>query len=305
MKIQKIKTTTLRNVGKVVLWVLVAFLILCGIKTIISQSKESQLEGMITKYQESEEMREKTKIGATAFAESFVYEYYTFTGELNSDYMDRVGRYLAKGLDVKNPNAGGTAAETISAQTLNVTFEGEDQLQLDVDILAKVKYTPKTGSSAGITICKDLYLKVPVVASKKSKEGSYAIESLPMMIPAYDKAEAASVEGYAGTEIDKAAKDEIKIVLESFFKAYYEGSDSEVSYYTSEDSNVKKSISGDLSFSKIDRISATLDEASGEFLSDVVLTIVDHGQPLQQRIFLRLEKEKDKYYIEKMSTRTI
>lgn len=302
MKLMKIKTTGLRKIGKVTLWVLVVFLILCGIKTVLSQSSEGKLQSMLSKSQTSAQLREKTKIGATAFAESFIYDYYTFSGQLNSNYSDRVKSYLAKGLEVKNPSAGETAAETISARTINVKFDSKDVTRLDVDILAKIKYTQLMGEKAGTNSESNIYIRVPVATQNGDR---FAIESLPMIIPSYDKAAAENAEGYSIAEVDRDTKDEIQVVLESFFKAYYEGTDNEVSYYVSGDSNIKKSLAGLITFNKIDQISVVMDEQNGGYLSDVLLTVTDHGQPLQQRLFLKLEKEKGKYYIQKISTRTI
>lgn len=306
MKIQKIKTTGLRTAGKIILWALVIFLILCGTKSILSASNEDQLKEIIRDYQESTQLREETRTGATAFAESFIYEYYTYTGQLNSDYAERVGAYFASGVDIKNVNATATAAETVSAQTVNISFISDTQM--DVDIWAKVKYTSLMGESAGKITEQDVYLRVPVIAEnmKLGKGGNYAVGSLPMIIPSYEKAKVENFKGYPGTEIPKESKDEIKIVLESFFKAYYEGTDSEVSYYVTDSSNIKKSLSGMFVFHRIEQMSIVQDKSisTSEYLAEVDLTVLDHGQPIAQRMFLTIEKVKKKYYIKKIATST-
>lgn len=305
MKINRIKTTYLRNFGKILLWILVIFLLFCGVKSILSQGEDDVLENMISDYQSESKIIEQTKIGGSAFAESFVYEYFTYNGQLNSDYLDRVNRYVASGVDIKNPNSGVTEAEAISAQTINVHFINEKQM--DIDILSKIRYTALGGASPGEVSEQDIYLRVPVIAEnvKKGKGGNYAIGSLPMIIPSNEKAEARSISGYAGTEVNKDYKDELKVVLESFFKTYYEGTESEISYYVSEGANIKNSLASAFIFEKINQISATTDEKTGEVLVETKISIIDHGQPIDQRLFLRVEEIKDKFYIKMISTRPL
>lgn len=295
VKTNKITSTVGRKVLRVVLWTLVAFLLVKGVGSILRPDNVEQLQDVVNNYKESEELREDARNRATSFAQAFANEYYTFTGDMNSDYGTRVGRYLAKGVTIKEPIDHTVAATVLQANTMQITFFGDRHL--DADVHLKVQYAPAEGTP----FQKDVNIKVPLVLDGDK----LAVESLPCIIPTTPAAETDGVESYkeepetTGNE----AKD-IKETLNSFFPVYFTGNANELSYYVTPDSKIKLGINQTVDFIKIDAISTYHSkEDTKRYNADVFLTVSDSGQSLQERLFISLEKQGDKYYIQDIGMR--
>jgi len=293
-RLMQIKTTGVRTIGKVLLWILVIFLLFKGAVSILDNKSLSEMVKSIETYRIAAEQRDEARSGAAAFAVNFIYEYYSFDGAANSDYQDRTGAYLAGSLDIQKPAGSGIATEVLSANAVKISFASKNRM--DVDISAKIRYTSLTG---GAILSKNLKIRVPV----GYQDGKYAVDASPMLIPKEDAADIMQAEGYSGTEISSAEKDEIKQVLESFFKTYYEGSDQEVSYYVSDQSKIKHGLNGAVTFNKLNTISAYYLAESKEYLVSATLTVNDNGEEIRQNMYLYLIKGEDKYYINQISTR--
>ena len=296
-RLMQITTTGLRKVGKVLLWVLVCFLLLKGALGILDNKSQDELVKTIDGYKTAAEQRDAARSGAAAFAENFVYEYYSFDGHTNSEYADKLSRYLAKSMDIAKPVGSGTATEVLSAKTVKISFASEDRL--DVDVSTKVRYTGDVNSSGGAISDKDLNIRVPVAY----KDGKYAVDAMPIFIPNEDAADIEGAEGYGGTEVSQNEEKEIKQVLESFLKTYYEGSDQEVSYYVSDKSKIDHGLSGAFTFNGVKRISAYYLKGSNEYLVDAAVSVIDGGQEIEQDMYIYLTKGDSKYFINEITTR--
>lgn len=272
--VKKIKTDRLMKVGRIVLWAVILFLLLRGIGSIVSPGSEARLEGIVADYQEVADLRERVQMEAAAFAEGFAREYYTFTGKMNSDYEQRLSRYIAKNVEVKAPAAGKVSAQLRQVSATGIHYISKSEF--DVDVHAVVEYMPLTEESQGVI--KDLYLRVPVAADKK---GQYAVVSLPTYISAEKIGSVEPVLSYTGEQVQSKQIQKIRDTLNSFFAAYYGGSDTEVSYYLASGSDVKAGIGGAVEYQKIDYISVYKDGGSGEYLVDVTITVADEQQPMQ------------------------
>lgn len=297
IKEKKIETIGIRLVGKVILWLLVLFLIICGVRSILSASSEEQLMGMVENYSETMDRREALLTGATTFAENYVTEYYTYSGQFNTDYVNRVSKFTAKNLTVKDHTAGKTAAKVLSCKAYHVGFVNDKQL--DIDLTTKVQYTSLEDNSVSTS---ELSLRIPVSIDEA---GAFAVTSTPLIIPAKEMSEELKVEStYEGTTVSSNEKSEIQTVLESFFKTYCEGTDNEVEYYVSEDCNVRQSLQGVVSFQKIEMVSVVVAEGQENlYYADVTFSVLDRGEPFEIRTFLHLTKEGSRYYISQMLTR--
>lgn len=296
--VERIHTDCLMKIGRIVLWVVVLFLLLKGAVSIFAPSSESRLENIVTDYQQGAQLRERNQIQAAAFAESFAYEYYTFSGKMNSDFESRVAGYLAKNLELKAPVAGQVATKVKLSTATEIHYLSD--LEMDVDVHLAVSYIPFTDGS--IATQKNIYLRVPVTTNKK---GGYAVASLPAYIPEIKAAAIDPVQSYSGEQVPTKQVQSIKETLNSFFTAYYEGTKTELSYYLSSGSNVSAGIGGTVSYKKIDYISAYRDQETKEYLVDATITVLDQLQPMQQRLFLRLQAAKGRYYIKDINTRPI
>lgn len=303
VRLMKIKTTGLQRVGKVLLWSLVAFLILKGVASLLDNRSQEDLQQTIDDYRTAAEQRETVSAGAAAFAENFVYEYYSFDGRSNQDYTERVGRYLAGALSIPKPMGSGVLAEVLSAKTTKISFAFSDEKRMDVDVSAKVRYS-STGDatlsgSAILASDKDLNLRIPVAW----QDGKYAVDAMPLFIPPDDAAEIARTPGYSGTEVTLKEKEEMRQMLTSFFKTYCEGSDQEVSYYISPNSEIRHGLNGVVAFSSLKWLTVYYLEAENEYLANVSISVIDNGQELSQEMYLTLIKQGSKYFVDNITAR--
>ena len=296
-RLMTIKTTGLRKIGKVILWTFVIFLLFKGVVSILDNKSQAQMLKAIDDYRSAAEQREAARSGAAAFAENFVYEYYSFDGRQNTEYANRIGTYLASAVNISAPVGNSAAMEVLSTKTTKIGFVGETRM--DVDVSAKVRYIAAADTSGGAIQDKDLLIRVPVAY----KDGRYAIDAAPLFIPKEDAAVVEGAKVYTGTEASQVQKQELRQVLESFLKTYYEGSDQDVSYYVSENSTVKHGLDGAFTYGGIKRMSAYLLEENGKYLANVAVTVTDNGIEIEQDMYIYLSKESGKIYIDEISTR--
>lgn len=296
-RLMTIKTTQLRKIGKVLLWTLVIFLLFKGVVSILDNKSQDEMLKAIDDYRSSAEQRETMRSGAAAFAENFVYEYYSFEGQQNTAYTDQLGKYLAGSVNISKPMGNSAATEVLSAKTMKLSFVGETRM--DVDVSAKVRYTATENTSGEAINDKDLIVRVPVAY----KDGKYAVDAAPLFIPKEDAADVKGAESYTGTEASQEEKQELRQVLESFLKTYYEGSDQDVSYYVSRDSTVRHGLCGAFTYGGIKRMSAYDLDQNGKYLANVAVTVTDNGQEIEQDMYIYLSKEGGKIYIDEISTR--
>ncbi len=297
-KMSVIKTDRIMKIGRIILWAVILFLLVRGIASILAPKDVVKLEQIVTEYRADSTQREAVQIGAAAFAEDFAYEYYTFSGKFNSDYEQRVKRYLAKNLDIKSPVAGIYQTSVILSSAKEITYESE--VDFDVDLHLQVVYMPLI--EGGEKSQKDIYIRVPITTDKK---GNYAVTSLPIYIPQVKAAKISSVDTYKGVQVENKEVKKIKETLESFFTAYYDGTSNEISYYLTPDSNIKEVAAGMVNFEKLDYATVSKDEVTNEYLVDTTLTVLDNNQPMKQRLFLRAVYSKKHYYIKSINTRPI
>lgn len=297
VRLMKIKTTGLRKIGKVLLWTLVIFLIFRGVVSILDNKSQDEMVKTIDDYRSQAEQRETVRSGAAAFAENFVYEYYSFDGKGGTDYTNRIGRYLASSVNISKPMGGSAATMVLSAKTTKISLASEDRM--DVDVSAKVRYTAIENTSGGAIQDKDLNIRVPVAY----KDEKYAVDAAPIFIPEEDVADVEGAKAYTGTEVSQQEKQELRQVLESFLTTYYEGNDQEVSYYISTDSPIKHGLNGAFTFGGLKRMSAYNLEESGKYLVNTTVSVTDNGQEIVQDMYIYLSEEGDKIYINQITTR--
>ena len=195
----------------------------------------------------------------------------------------------------------GASAEVLSAKATRIGFA--DETRMDVDVSVKVRYgssgETEPSDSTIVTKNKDLNIRVPVVW----QDGKYAVDAMPLLIPGEDAADVSMAQGYSGTEVSMKEKEEIKQMLESFFKTYCEGSDQDVSYYLTADSEITHGLNGVVTFSNLKWVSAYYLEVENEYLANASIKINDNGREISQEMYLTLIKQANKYYIKTISVR--
>lgn len=298
VKVKALKTDTAMKVGRIILWAVILFLLARGIISILQPRSDVLVQGMITEFQEDAEQWEKVQIEAAAFAEGFATEYYTCLGSYDKEYMKRLKPYVAKNSDIKAPIGSSYATSVVSAKTQRIGYLDSDNY--DVDVHLKVKYTPLNESIVAKT--KEIYIRVPVSTDGK---GNYAVTSIPMYIPVEVAGTISSVGTYTGNTVENKVKSSIKETLSSFFPVYFSGSANEISYFVTEDSDIKRTAAGMVEFGSLNSAVIVQDPETGEYLVDAELIVKDDGTDMRQRLFLRMTYEKKHYYVKEINTRPI
>ncbi len=175
MKLNKIKSTTPKKVAAILLWIVVIFLLIKGVQSILSMGQAQQVRTMVQSNKQQIEQTYQKQVGAAAFAEGFVWEYYTFSGKPGDDYNTRIKKYLSNQVEIKPLRANVSTMEVIKARASEVIFSAGDYV--DVDVVAKIRYTPLS-SDAAISE-KDICLRVPIFYT----DGQFVVYDLPVIIP--------------------------------------------------------------------------------------------------------------------------
>lgn len=271
---------------RTLLWIIIVFIFLRGVTSIINDNsidkQRENLENYMRELSDNEEVKNK----AIGFAENFVQEYFTCTGEKNSDYEYRVNQYLAQGLHINIPDIEVTALQVNAA---NITFVGDNRT--DVDIVAIIDFA---GSR------KTLSIKVPVAMSN----GMCVVDNLPQIIPMQEKASALKeYSNLNGSEVSDNVKSDLETVLSNFYKTYYEGNSSELSYYVTEDFPFEYGLQGSVEFIELESLRAFYDADKNEYNVKTAVSILVGGMELNQTIYLKIVSVDGRYYIKTISTR--
>jgi hypothetical protein len=304
----KIQTITFQRIGKILLWTLVLFLILRGIGSLFKEDQTEAVKQVINDFISSRKYKEKVEFEATAFAKAFAIEYITYDGSNPDDYKNRLKQYAPGYLD----NFGiivraGMKAQGIGAEALRLDWKSKNQLNIDVKV--KVMYTHKIqtdgmnfgepGPTETVSIS-DTYLRIPVV----EKEGKYLVEDYPAFIAGPDKADV-DFNYFSGKEVDLNLSKEVVGVLQNFFKTYYGGNSSEISYYMLDSKNQIKGLGGRYELSEINNVNVYNTDKENQYFALVTLTIKDsvNKQDIPQRFHVNVIQKDGRFYIENFDVR--
>ena len=294
----KIKTVMFQSIGRVILWTLIIFLFLRGVGTLFVSSETGEAQRLINQFIDEKGYKERVELEAASFAEGFAIEYFTY--ERGGDYEERLLRYLPSSISLGSPGHGKIRA--LNSRGYSVEwFSGN---QLNVSVAVKVLYEiqlqenneTKTQSKED-----EVYIVVPVM----ELEGKYIVEDHPSIVPAPTKAEVSTI-FYSGAGPDSAVVNEIKEVLESFFKTYYSGSPGEISYYMHENKRVS-GLEGRYQLNRLENVRVYDIGIQDEHLVIAELTITDSmsGILYKQGYHIQLIKVNNRYYIKDFSVRTV
>ncbi len=288
MKIAKIRSTKLRTAGKILLWIMISFIAVKGAVDIVMGNTITKQQQALEIYMEEISTEEQIKTGAMSFAEEFSREYLTFDGELGSDYETRLAGYTSNDLRIESPDKG-AAVSVIAANAVSITFV--DKQHVDVTVAVETKIGQRINK---------LDIMVPVA----TKGGLYVVDEYPQIVPKAETADiSASQISIEGTEVSNAERDDLEPIVESFLKTYYGGSESELMYFLTQDSKVKRGIEGTVKFDAIDSFRAIYSTAEDVYVIDVKIKVQNSGVLLPQHLYLQAEQEGDRYYIMDIRTR--
>lgn len=287
IKLSKIKTTQLRTVIKILLWIMITAVFVKGAADIILGNTITRQREELEAYMISVNEEQELKNGTMAFAEEFVREYMSFDGDFSGDYETRISAYTAEGLTIEPPDEGKTI-RTIAVNAVDVEIVRNDWV--NVVVAAEIQFDKR------ISKCS---LKVPVTA----KNGKYAVVEYPQFIAAMEVADAkAAIARIEGSEVSIDESNQIESVMESFFKVYYGGEESELMYYVEEGRGIAV-VKGSTEFREIESLQAFYSAEKDIYQIDVRLKVENSGVVLAQHLYLTAKKEGGRFYIRKIDTR--
>jgi len=294
----KIKTVIFQKIGRVILWTLIIFLFLRGVGTLFVNSETGEAQRLINQFIEDKGYKERVELEATAFAEGFAMEYFTY--ERGGDYEERLLKYLPSSISIGNPGYGKIKA--LSARGYGL--EWYSNTQINVSVAVRVLYdiqTQENNETRTQQREEEIFIMVPVM----ELEGKYIVEDHPGILPAPSKAEV-STAFFSGAGPDAATVNEVKEVLESFFKTYYSGTPGEISYYMYENKRIK-GLEKRYSFNRLDSVRVFDTGTQEDYLVISELTISDSisGISYKQGYHIQLTKVNNRYYIKEFNVRTV
>lgn len=288
VEVEKIPKFYMRKVGMIFLWIILTFIFLRGVIAIFTSISPSDQKRMLDEYTTSLQSEENIRTEVTAFAESFVRDYFTYDGASKEAYEMRLADYMASGLLISAPENIVMTTNYVSA--IGVNFESENDI--DVDITATVNYTDST---------KNVIVRVPI---EVDKNGKLAIVNLPQFIPKSDKSDAIAAyqKNLPGREVTKEELSDIQTNLESFFKTYFEGNRNELSYYVTKDFPYENGLEGTVKFATISTLRVSFDDSTSKYYAVANLDVIDNERTIEQTVYLTLKKT-DRFYVEDIATR--
>lgn len=305
-KVFKLKTTAFQKVGRIIFWTFFIFLLLRGIGTLFNTDETSKAEDVVKGFEQTISKRSKIEYEASAYAESFAYEFMTYDPYDLSGYRERLSSYLPAYLGDIGPNTD-TNTKTAVLSTKAYEFEWISESQINVKVWLKVRYDTNENIEDKAQIStkyKAIGLKVPVAFIDEK----YAVEDYPAFISVPDKADI-NHDIYTAYTAEKREADEIKEVLNSFFKVYYSGSSGEISYYM-ENSKSIKGLESTFMYNRLGTISVFADNTKDSqmetytALAEIYITDPDSDLEMKQKYNIRLINDGKRYYISNFDVRT-
>lgn len=309
--ISKIKTNRLSKIGRAVFWTFFIFLILRGIGSLFPTDETISAQDIIADYKESRIYKDRVEFEATSFAESFTSEFMTYESEDMNDYRNRLSSFLPAYLsDLGVRFQDNTKAQVIESNAYDIEWVSDNQLNIKVWLKVNYELQEKIEKEDGsfdintITKLNTINLKVPVA----EKEGLYVIEDYPAFISNIDKAET-EYKWHSGYTADKKKTEEIKTILNSFFKVYYSGSSEEISYYI-EGSMRIKGLEDRIKYIELGNVSVYEDEDKDSqneryiAIAEVYVLDSESNMEVRQKYHIRLVYNDNRYYISDFDIRT-
>ncbi len=313
-KAEKLKTALPQTVGRVILWIMVAFLLLRGIGSILRPDPVKAINSQVTEFKDALDREFRVASEASAFAEGFAREYLTYKGGDGEEYKRRLAAYapsrvVSASIDLSNNDRASRVTDT---QTVEVQWHSDSQVNILVQ--AKVVYTisqavagePEVPEAVLAAVTQvdikedNIYIKIPVYTDGRR----YVVEDLPVFVPRLEKAEVQYTR-HSGTAAGEEEAAAINEMLKNFFRTYYEGSDSELTYYMSDPGAGVKGMGGKFKFKGINEVLVYEDSSAGGYIALAEVLVADPNtlQEIRQGYHINIMKKDSRFYIAGFDTR--
>lgn len=313
---QAIKTKFFRNIMKLIVWVLIAFVFYKGVMTIIKGDRTSAMEDDFLETAESQKLTELTRTEAISFAEDFAEEYMTFYLN-NEEYNERLKEYsnLEFKIDQKN---------FMEVMYLNTTkYKWIDRDLIFVDCKVKVNYisNKKSSDTDGIynnefqknnndvnedennddlknSNLQTINLRIPVSIRK----GKYIIESYPTFIGTREKASGDNNSSIPGEILENSKeKEKITNVISNFLSAYCEGNETDMEYFMLNQKNLN-GLDSEFEVKNLIDENLVIKKYDDDYFVKVNYLLTDSKNEFMQSMEFELVYKDEKYLIKRFDT---
>lgn len=283
----ELKKDTVQKFFRFIFWFLLIFIVFKSIVGSLVVKKEEFVMPEIKLDQQ----------GPASTAASFVKEYLTYerliTSEQDKDYRDRVYTF---GLEnIKFPSLSNVKENSKAVNVFVFDIEKINENQYDILIKADVEYY-----SDSVRKKNSIYLMVPVA----EKDGRYAVEDTPVIVPPPEKADINYVKYSQGEELYITEANKVKEIMENFFNTYCSGKATEIAYYMNDGKPVK-GFEGRFTFLYIREFRVFDLKVNDKYKATALIELKDS---ISEKVFYQnynidLVKREGRWYIEKLNLR--
>jgi hypothetical protein len=245
-----------------------------------------------------------------SFAKGFTKAYLTLEPK-DETYKDRLAPYVASYLNTLNVNTYRVEKTTFVEDVFVWDVEDMGNGQVNVTVQADVgmywtEYIEKedgTNDAFERTDQAVRFLKIPI---RFTEDNKLVVDDYPMFVPPPEKGTVNHVSlNRSGT--NPTAKKELEELASNFFKAYFSGNPTEISYYLENGEKIR-GFENQLTFIKTDEVSTyVLDTETGTCLVTGKLEIVDPitGINFYQSMHFETIQKDDRWYILNFDARSM
>lgn len=299
------KNTCLR-ISRIVLWGMLLFFFGKGVVYTFRPDTVTQAQILINEFEQELEDKKTLDTEVAAFAQNFAQEYLTYTAREDSEYQERLKKYMGNNNTLASLELANGSAKAVYVEAYRM--EPYAEKQWDVYVLAQVEYTTtqisEESSYEVVTQTEQTCLKVPVYVDA----GNMIIEDLPLFVHDNQLAEEYHKQDYVGTSLEETDQKEITTSVTNFLTAYYEQDKTVIEYYLSQNADKERflGLNGRYQLEQVKRLNCYQEPDQPSIICIVELKISDpiNGAKLNQRLHLKLLQADGRYYIESMDTRT-
>jgi hypothetical protein len=286
---------TLKKVMRYLLYIFILWIILRGIGSIVNNdaARLNDAAMRIDNFLENPPARLEDDLTMQAKAKEVMFEYLTYKGR-KEERNKRVNALIFRRID-ETFDSNIKEMQPLDIQVLNVEPIKEDEVCVSLQATYEVTKSYMEGDEEKEEkeekeVFKSYY-KVSVI---KDTVGT-KVKDIPLLIPSTGVAEKFNQKAVKYASADLSVKHEIEDSLKSFYKAYYEGTQKDISYVTTIEN--LKGLESQAKFQALNTTEARIGE-SGEAFVVSEIRVKDEFKTYNQKYELVLIKEKDKYLVE-------
>lgn len=306
----KPSTTKMLKIIKYFVWGTLIFIFMVGALQMI-RSKQPRIIKNIVEYNFAPAESET----AQAFALAFTKEYLTYENTKPEDFYGRVSPFMVNALrssaGVQQSKGSCEVLDTVvwkveklNNEHSNIVIRAEVKITNKVDVIQEMLATGEIVTHPKIEK-KVKYLLVPI----GYYDGSYIVEDYPTFMAEPERPTEATIQTFAGNEtVLEDQKEEIKEVLDNFFKTYTTGNKGQISYYMENNKKIK-GYEGNYSYNGIRNL-AVYKTSKDEVISVIQIGMkdIDLDTLFTQRYIIKLirkseQTSKDRWYIREFTVR--